>query len=99
MGSPPLPWGGAGSGAGYRLDPAACAVGFGGFWPRGSFPVLGMLGCISRFVMWGWGGVAGDSVTRLSGTLSTRHSYGLFYFLCDLCVPLYTHMLLLLSKL
>ena len=41
-GSPPPFRGGAGSGAGLRLDLAACAVGFGGFWSRGSSPVLGL---------------------------------------------------------
>ena len=49
------------------------AVGFGGVWPRSSSPVLGLLGWASGFVGWGGGGVAGDSVTRLSGMLSTSH--------------------------
>ena len=58
-GLPPSSWCGVGSGAGVRLDLAACAVGFGGFWPLGSSPVLGLFGWISGFVGWGWGGVAG----------------------------------------
>ena len=74
MGSPPSSRGGAGSGAGFRLDPAACAVGFGRFWLRGSSPVLGMFGWISGFVGWGWGDVAGNLVTRLAGRFSTRHA-------------------------
>jgi len=60
--------------AGVRFDLAACAVGLGGFWPLGSSPVLGLCGWISGFVGWGLGGVAGDSVARLSGRLSTRYS-------------------------
>ena len=45
-GSTPSSRGGAGSGAGFRLDPAACAVGFGEFWPQSSSLVLGLLGWI-----------------------------------------------------
>ena len=69
------------------------------YMPLGSSPVLGLFGWISGFVGWGWGGVAGDSVARLSGRLSTRHSKGFVIIFCDLCYPLYAHMLLHLCKL
>ena len=44
--------GGAGSGAGVRFDLAACTVGFGGFLPLCSSPVLGTFEWISGFAGW-----------------------------------------------
>lgn len=56
-------------------------VGFGWGLASGFVLVPGLLEWFSGFVGWGRaGGVAGDSVTRLSETFSTRHSEGLIIF-------------------
>ena len=70
-------------------------VGFGGVWPRSSSPVLGLLGLASGFV---------GSRREFGGADIRDAQYTVFFkflvvILCDLCFPLYAHMLLLSCKL
>ena len=85
--------GGAGSGAGVRFDLAACAVGFGGFWPLGSSPVLGLFGWISCFVGWGgevspgirWRGYPGGSEHVILNVLWLYFVIYVFHYMLTYC--------------